>query len=39
MSFKNYGMYNLCVLCHVMQYELCAHVIGQNGGKDKKETY
>jgi hypothetical protein len=29
----------LCVLYHVMQYELCAHVIGPNGGKGKKEIY
>jgi hypothetical protein len=23
MLFKNYVMYDLCVLCHAMQYDLC----------------
>jgi hypothetical protein len=40
MWFKNYVMYDLCVLCHVVQYDLCLLFESRlmcNGAKDNKK--
>jgi hypothetical protein len=42
MSFKNYVMYDLFVLCHAMQYDLCLLFelrLICNGVKDKKKNH